>query len=61
MNQSDRNTKENVDRHIDKLNFDYMTDEEKEDMNRSASTTLPWSHNPYQNTQSSVSFNISIQ
>ena len=29
MSKNDRDSKENVDRHIDKLNFDYMTDEEK--------------------------------
>ena len=60
MSKNDRDSKENVDHHIDKLNFDYMTDEEKLDMNNSSTTTLPWSNNMYQNTPSNESFNYSI-
>jgi len=60
MNTADRNSKASVDRHIDKLNFDYMTEEEKVDMNKSATTTLAWSTNSYQNTPSNESFELSI-
>lgn len=60
MNYNDRASKDNVDRHIDNLNFDYMTEEEKVDMNHLATTTLPWSTNSYQKTTSKESFNDSI-
>ena len=60
MNQCDKDSKDNVDRHIDKLNFDYMTEEEKIDMSNSTTSTLPWSNNNYQNTPSKDSFNTSI-
>jgi len=47
MDSNERNAKENVDRHINMLNYDYMTEEEKIDLNRSATTILPWSQNSY--------------
>ena len=60
MNQCDQESRNNVDYHIDKLNFDYMTEEEKIDMSNSTTSTLPWSHNKYQNTPSKDSFNCAI-
>ena len=37
-----------------------MTEEEKIDMSNSTTSTLPWSHNKYQNTPGKDSFNNSI-
>lgn len=57
MGRCERDSKENVDRHIDMLNYDYMTEEEKVDLSQSSTTILPWSNNAYSNTQSKESFN----